>query len=365
MAQYFPGGGPGGGTNSGVSSFSAASTFPGLTFSVSNPTTTPSLTGSATLAQTANMFLASPDGVSGPIGERPIANTDLAGLSPAIGVANVTGSHTLPDGTLSLNVPLLNGTQTFTGANALTNTGNTFVGNGAGLTNVGTTIDRLRGCVTTFDDFLNVPVGASPPFGVFGFIDFVSGTAAQFLSKSGTTTAPGVIGISTGSTSNMTFVMSQLDSTSGGPLVFGGGNVYTNEWRVMWANLPNGTDAAATKIGFNIGRLNTVALETDGLYWQTSSNNISVVSIKGSTATTNSSFTTTLTANTWYDLRMVVTDTTGCVCTINGVDSQTIAANIPTNPISLCVKYFKTVGTTSFVFDMDYCYLSYSLGTGR
>ena len=43
-------------------------------------------------------------------------------------------SGTLPDGRLSTNVPLLNGSQTFSGANSFSNAGNAFTGSGAGLT---------------------------------------------------------------------------------------------------------------------------------------------------------------------------------------------------------------------------------------
>lgn len=42
----------------------------------------------------------------------------VAGTSIAVNAANVAGAHTLPDGVLSANVPLLNGNNTFTGSDA-------------------------------------------------------------------------------------------------------------------------------------------------------------------------------------------------------------------------------------------------------
>jgi hypothetical protein len=51
----------------------------------------------------------------------------------AINASNLS-TGTVPDARLSLNVPLLGASQTFSGANALTNVGNIFTGNGAGLT---------------------------------------------------------------------------------------------------------------------------------------------------------------------------------------------------------------------------------------
>jgi hypothetical protein len=62
--------------------------------------------------------------------------TSLNGQSPSFyqDAANLTG--TLADAQLSSNVALLNGDQTFTGLLNFTNAGNTFAGNGAGLTNL-------------------------------------------------------------------------------------------------------------------------------------------------------------------------------------------------------------------------------------
>lgn len=45
-------------------------------------------------------------------------------------------ADSVPDAALSANVALLNGTQTFAGANTLANAGNVFAGDGAGLTNL-------------------------------------------------------------------------------------------------------------------------------------------------------------------------------------------------------------------------------------
>jgi hypothetical protein len=56
------------------------------------------------------------------------------------GLTNLNASNittgTLADARLSSNVPLLNGTQTFTGANTFSNAGNSFTGNGSGLTSL-------------------------------------------------------------------------------------------------------------------------------------------------------------------------------------------------------------------------------------
>ncbi len=62
--------------------------------------------------------------------------TSLNGQSPSFyqNAANLTG--TLPDTRLSTNVARLNSNQTFTGLLNFTNPGNTFTGNGAGLTNI-------------------------------------------------------------------------------------------------------------------------------------------------------------------------------------------------------------------------------------
>jgi hypothetical protein len=60
----------------------------------------------------------------------------LNGQAPSFyqNAANLTG--TLADAQLSSNIARLNGNQTFTGLLSLTNAGNTFVGNGAGLTSL-------------------------------------------------------------------------------------------------------------------------------------------------------------------------------------------------------------------------------------
>ena len=68
--------------------------------------------------------------------------TQVSQSSLTVSAANITGSHTLPDGVLSANVPLLNAAQTFTASNtysggvALTNVANTLAGNGAAITNL-------------------------------------------------------------------------------------------------------------------------------------------------------------------------------------------------------------------------------------
>lgn len=56
-----------------------------------------------------------------------------AGLT-LVPAASLTGSHTLPDGALSTNVPLRNANQIFGGSNNFT--GSSFSGNGGGLTNL-------------------------------------------------------------------------------------------------------------------------------------------------------------------------------------------------------------------------------------
>ncbi|HTK59884.1 MAG TPA: tail fiber domain-containing protein [Candidatus Baltobacteraceae bacterium] len=65
----------------------------------------------------------------------------LSGNGSAItnlNASNIT-SGTLADARLSTNVPLLNGTQTFTGANTFSNASNSFTGSGAGLTSLNAT----------------------------------------------------------------------------------------------------------------------------------------------------------------------------------------------------------------------------------
>ena len=132
-----------------------------------------------------------------PVTSTPYAIQALrAATADSVPAANVTG--TLSDARLSLNVPLLNAVNTFTGTNLfdgsnlftgmaiVTNGGNvfkgTFFGNGAGLTNL--PVASLAGIRTE----PNVASGAP---------NIINGTAANFV-------APGTVGatISGGGTTN-------------------------------------------------------------------------------------------------------------------------------------------------------------------
>lgn len=64
----------------------------------------------------------------------PVILTGFVVLALSFSTVGQDALHSIQDAWLSLNVPLLNGTQTFTGANTFNNIGNSFGGSGAGLT---------------------------------------------------------------------------------------------------------------------------------------------------------------------------------------------------------------------------------------
>jgi hypothetical protein len=114
----------------------------------------------------ATVLMVNPAGSSGFVGigtNAPQATLHVAGNILASGTITGTGagltglnasnlsSGSVADARLSANVALLNGTQTFSGANTFSNLGNSFAGNGAGLTNLSLpTNAALRNANQTF-----------------------------------------------------------------------------------------------------------------------------------------------------------------------------------------------------------------------
>jgi hypothetical protein len=230
----------------------------------------------------------------------------------------------------------------------------------------GPDIGTARQHFSGFDDFLG-KLSTSAASGQNGLRwDANGGTVSQ---NAGESTAPGILRLSTSASTTAGPLVEQF--TDAAPISFTGGT-FTNEWRIRLAQLPDAGGNANTftnRIGYIGGNGSSEAL--DALYCRISTNASVFVLVgrrNGTESSTNT--TTTVAANTWYKIRLVVnSDATLATMTINDSDPVTISGTtaIPQSgdPVSMSAQIVKQVGTTACTMDIDYAYLGYTLTTSR
>ncbi len=182
---------------------------------------------------------------------------------------------------------------------------------------------------------------------------------------------PGIINVQTGSGATAGAGLMGLFGASG-PFGIGASTLVT-EWGIRIPVLSNGTNRYVIHCGQN-------AENADGYNWftnctfiydeggvssgNTASPNFKAMTANGGGASTFVDAGVAVVANTWYALRVEITDQTSAVFKINGTTVATITTNIPDRANPQCVIK-KALGSSDMRLQVDYLMLRQKFNTSR
>ena len=164
-------------------------------------------------------------------GVSQLVKTTAGGILPAISGSNLTSlngsnisSGTVADTRLSANVTLLNGTQTFTGADTFSNASNSFTGSGSGLSSLnGTNISS--GTVADARLTTNVTLQGNTFNGASQLVQLTAGGLLPVLSGTNLTSLNGT-NISSGTVADARLSVNVALLNGTGPQTFTGNNTF-------------------------------------------------------------------------------------------------------------------------------------------
>jgi hypothetical protein len=239
-------------------------------------------------------------------------------------------------------------------------------GGGAGLT-----FDNIRsGNFIIFDDFQESAGSGSATWGPFHFIRNNGGTGA-IVDQGGTTNAPGILRMKTGTTAGSWVAFYNYSSAGTAPYLIRG--TWTNEIRFRLNALQNpGTATYRFACGFGNSTSSAESTEAMQLRYDTNDTHLVYISASGGgTLKTTNATSLTPVAATWYKFREVVNVTaslTNVTFTIEDANSVTYAASnsIPSGAVvGLHHQLFSLSGTTDLSVDVDYVALAPFLPVSR
>jgi len=208
-----------------------------------------------------------------------------------------------------------------------------------------------------FEDFVGL---TNPTAGTW--LTHVAGTGAGTTPVASTNLRPGILQLSTGTTTTgrgairMNGYLNQF--------TFGAG-VYTIEIDVYITTLSDGTDTYS--LWFGMGD-DTTAEPTKGVYFQYASGTSANWYRCSATASTytRTDTGTAVVAGAWIRLKIVVNSTgTSAEYFINGTSVGTNTTNIPTGGVIGILSAVKSAGTTARTFNVDWIWVHIDLTTSR
>lgn len=282
--------------------------------------------------------------------------TSLTAFAPIFGGATSTGA--VQSGTVGTSGQVL----TSNGPGALPTFQAPAGGGGGG--GAASTITSRRTDFSLHEEFFSASTTTTAGIGQFGFTFKNTGSASGNGGFGASADAPGVWQFKNGTAATGVGGIG-TDSTS----VRFGAATYTLEWRVRLTVINDGVDTYTARIGFIDAFTNIESF--DGVYFRYSPasgvwNCITRLANSSETVVPSSTVVAPL---TWYKLRVVVTDSTSAVFTINDGDTQTITTTIPTDSASRVTGIGATIcrnlGTVSSGIDADYCSMDVTLNAAR
>ncbi|HSX17210.1 MAG TPA: hypothetical protein VLH86_03860 [Patescibacteria group bacterium] len=190
----------------------------------------------------------------------------------------------------------------------------------------------------------------------------------SFSSSTGTTGHPGIVQLSTGTTTNGDAEVGSNDT--GSAYLLGGGDFWRWETDLRLPTLSDATNTYTVRAGFNEG--NGIVEPTDGCYFKYS-NGVNTGKWQGNcfsnSAGTQCDTTITVAAATFYRLTIVINSAgTNVDFQVNGTTMCSIAATIPTGAgreTSWNVGIVKSASTTARTIELDYIEVNGQFGTAR
>jgi hypothetical protein len=196
---------------------------------------------------------------------------------------------------------------------------------------------------------------------------FTSGGATSASAVAGITGHPGIVQLSTSTSATGAAGFGTNDT--GQSFLLGNGDYYRHESVLRIPTLSDGTNTFTVRSGLMDG---VTTDGTDGCFFKYS-NGVNSGKWQGicynNTASSTCDTTTTVVANTWYRLTVVVNSAgTSADFQVNGVSKCQVSAQIPTGAarqVSSNITIVKSVGTTARTVDLDYMEMMIQFGTSR
>ena len=214
--------------------------------------------------------------------------------------------------------------------------------------------------VELFEDFHHgfYPAWNAGAVGPLGLVKNAAGTGAAIAATTGSTNAPGVVRLTTGTVTNG---FAFLYSADNGIRLGGGG--YTNVFRFRVNELPNATNTYTGYIGISDGS-SAIGVDVVQLTWGTNNSNFQFIT-RNNNSESRATNGTAVVAGTWYTATIAVDDTAANAYLTIGAESNTLSSNIPSasgrETELFNASIIKTQGTTAATFDIDYLITRYAV----
>lgn len=191
-----------------------------------------------------------------------------------------------------------------------------------------------------------------------GIAQSASGTAAATSAGTPVALHPGIIQLSTGSTSGGTCRL-----TGGATVALASGQTVTFGVVFKIPTLSDGTNTFAVELGLYDSGVNWVMFDYDPAargnanWW---------ISCKDQVAGTSSTDTGTAADTNWHYFQIVVTGSTAAVFSMDGASAGTISTNVPTHNVAFTpIQILKSVGTTARTALIDAYWYIFELSSNR
>lgn len=208
-----------------------------------------------------------------------------------------------------------------------------------------------RNFLEWFDDF---PIST----GMLGWTN--TANSGAFSGASGVDGHPGIVQLSTSGSSTAAPIQRFVTTV----LTLGGGRI-TAEWAILIPVLSDGTETFEVKLGF--GDSTTGADPANGV-WLSYTHGVNSGQWVGKTSAastpSSSNSTSAPSADTWYNVRVVVDGTTATFY-VNDVLIATVSTNVPTLTVQPFIQIVKSVGTTTRTLRSDMFLMRQLLTTSR